>query len=285
MTAMMRITWMVVAFTLALGPAGWAQDASKDAPSSDDVKAAEAAFKKGRAWFEQGDMDRAIAEYKKANELAPHPVNLFNLGLAYRAKGDKRTALEHFQKYLNDAPKSSRTEEASTYITELIKAIEEEDAEKARQEAERKRIEAEKTAAERQRAAAEAERRRLAAEAERERQIKATRPLRWGGIGTAAVGLASLGLGIYYGLQAKSIESDINDARVQWPDDILDKWDEGESAEKNMVIFTSVGAAATIAGGVLWYIGHRRTQVTERDIALVPSAGQDTASLTLIGRF
>jgi len=257
------------------------------APSQEETdkrKAAEAHFKQGRAYFEAGDMDRAIDEYEKANALAPHPVNDFNIALALRAKGDKRAALARFRRYLQLDPKGSRSDEASTYIAELAPIIEAEDAELARQEAERKRLEAERAEAERKRREEEAVR-----EAERLRQARATareksRPMRWAGIGTAAAGLVVMGVGAYYGLDAMSKESDINNAN-EWSPDLDAKWSAGESSETKMIWLTSIGATVTIAGGVVWYLGHRQLAAAERRVSFVPTASQDAAGLVLLGSF
>ena len=266
------------------------------APDADKRKAAEAHFKQGRAYYDAGDMDRAIEQYEKANALVPHPVNDFNIALAHRAKGEKRKALARFKRYLELDPKGNRSDEASTYIAELEPVIEAEDAELARQEAERKRLEAERAEAERQRkeaeriaaekqAAIDAERRRNAEAAASERAARETRTLRWVGLGTATAGVISLGLGTYFGLKAKGYDDEINNADTEWNDELLGLWDKGESAEKKMFIFTGVGAAMTVAGGVVWYLGHRKQGAMERDLSIVPTASPGKAGVSLIGRF
>ncbi len=47
-----------------------------------------------------GDVDGAIENWKKAVELKPDfGFALYNLGLAYLAKGDKTAALDYFTRY------------------------------------------------------------------------------------------------------------------------------------------------------------------------------------------
>ena len=80
--------------------------ASARAEALDETKEREA-----RAHFEQatrlynvGDFDRAIAGYKRAYELSPAPGLLFNIGQAYRAKGDREHALYFYAAFLREEP-------------------------------------------------------------------------------------------------------------------------------------------------------------------------------------
>ncbi len=52
----------------------------------------------GLAAQKEGRFADAIAFYHQAYQLAPHPAILFNLGQAYRLKGDKLTALGYYRK-------------------------------------------------------------------------------------------------------------------------------------------------------------------------------------------
>ncbi len=282
-----RALVMVLCSVAILTPPRMVRAQGEEEPAqneTDRLKSAEAHFKQGRAYFEAGEMDRAIDEYEKANQLVPHPVNDFNIALALRAKGDKRAALARFKRYLQIDPKGSRSDEASSYIAELTPIIEAEDAELARQEAERKRLEAERAEAERKRQEAEAAR-----EVERLRQAREaaraeSRPLRWAGIGTAAAGLVTMGIGAYYGFDAMAKESDINDASM-WSASLDATWSAGESAETKMIWLTSVGGAVTVAGGVLWYLGHRQLAAAERRVTVLPTASDGSAGLVVVGGF
>lgn len=261
-----RIVWVVAALVWWFPRHGLGQpsdqESEQNSPNDENRRAAEAHFKQGRAFFDAGDWDRAIEEYKKAEQLAPHPLNHFNLGLAYRGKGEWTAAIGEFKRYLELDPKSSRTDEASAYIAELTKKVAAaEETKRSEEQRQREWI-----------ASGEAQRR-----AERQ-----TRILRWGGIGTAAVGLVTVGVGAYYGFEARRLSNDISGRMTQWTDSDLDRlFADGESADTRFIVFTSVGAAAAITGGVVWYLGHRKRLSLERELLISPSLSGDGGSVHL----
>src|SRR5262245_57508804 len=70
-----------------------------------------------------GHYDEAIALYKKAYAAIPHPEILFNLGQAYRLKGDAETALDYYRRYLAAEPSGRAAGDANRWVTELGKQI------------------------------------------------------------------------------------------------------------------------------------------------------------------
>ena len=112
--------------------------------------------------------------------------------------------------------------------------------------------------------------------------------LKIAGISTAAVGLVALGVGVKYGLDAKSINEDLEsvDSSGAWTPELLAKEDEGKSAEKKLIIFTAVGGAAIIAGGVLSYLGFTTGgDASEDSLAVAPSIGAESLGWVISGRF
>lgn len=64
-------------------------------------KQAEKHFKKGFEYQDQGDLDRALAEYQKALELNPNYVQVYtNLGTVYLGKKDFDLAIGNFKKVI-----------------------------------------------------------------------------------------------------------------------------------------------------------------------------------------
>jgi tetratricopeptide (TPR) repeat protein len=97
---------------------------------------AKAHYQRGRAHQDAGRYDAALHEYEQAYKLAPLPALVFNLGQVYRLKGDKRSALAHYQKYLEAAPDGPAVDEARAHVTTLGLQLQLEDAESARRRAE-----------------------------------------------------------------------------------------------------------------------------------------------------
>lgn len=89
-------------------------------------KKATAYFKKGRTKFKLGDFDEAIRLFKLAYETSPHHAFLFNLGQAYRQKGDCRQAIFFYKGYLAEAGRKAKNrkvvKEHIAELTEICKA-------------------------------------------------------------------------------------------------------------------------------------------------------------------
>jgi tetratricopeptide (TPR) repeat protein len=149
-----------VALCTAVAVLLWAGTAAAAPPSAKDRKAAKAHFDQGRAYYEAGAYDDAIREYEAAFQLVPLPELQFNIGQAWRLKGDKQKAIAAYARYVDLLPDGALAEEARSQIAALKLKIQVEEAEAARKQA------AEEAAAARKRAdEAEAARRRLEAEA------------------------------------------------------------------------------------------------------------------------
>jgi tetratricopeptide (TPR) repeat protein len=121
----MRLPKLIVVCLLAGSLAARADDLKEQARR--DVDAALTAQSAGQ-------YDEAIALYKKAYAAIPHPEILFNLGQAYRLKGDVDTALDYYRRYLAAEPSGRAAGDASRWVTELGKRKREQDrkAEEAR---------------------------------------------------------------------------------------------------------------------------------------------------------
>jgi tetratricopeptide (TPR) repeat protein len=73
----------------------------------------------GRAAYEAGRWDEAIAAFKEAYGLSQAPGLLFNIAQAYRSAGDRLQALDYYRLYLERAPTAANAAEVRTRIAEL----------------------------------------------------------------------------------------------------------------------------------------------------------------------
>jgi hypothetical protein len=107
---------------------------------------------------------------------------------------------------------------------------------------------------------------------------------RWSGIAGGALGAISLAVGASYGLDARSAAAAITDHRGAWTDRELARDAEGRSAATRMIVFTSVGGAALLGGGILYLLGrHHDTEASRLRFEL--QAGPAGGGVTLAGRF
>ncbi len=61
-------------------------------------------FQRGVALFNEADYAGALAEFKKANELAPNPAVLYNIGQTHFQLRAYAAALQTFERYLAESP-------------------------------------------------------------------------------------------------------------------------------------------------------------------------------------
>ena len=76
-------------------------------------------FERGRNAYNFGNYDDAIREYQAAFELTCAPELVFNIAQTYRTKGDKRMALDFYQKYIDLDPDGEGVSSARSHIAVL----------------------------------------------------------------------------------------------------------------------------------------------------------------------
>lgn len=96
-----RLTALLAAMAVLLAPV------AVRAQPTDTVADARQHFQSGKQLFDAGDYRGAIREFEAANRLAPAPLLLFNIGLAYERLGEAAPALQHFKAYLEQQPNAS----------------------------------------------------------------------------------------------------------------------------------------------------------------------------------
>ena len=80
---------------------------------------AQAAFNAAvRAWRE-GDYARALDDFRRAQELSPHPATLFNVARAEERVGHIGAAIEAYEEYLRAAPEATDAAEVRRTIAAL----------------------------------------------------------------------------------------------------------------------------------------------------------------------
>lgn len=104
------------------------------------------------------------------------------------------------------------------------------------------------------------------------------------GVGAVVVGLAGVGVGLYFGRKAQE-KSDIisnHSPSDPWPDDIRKIEADGQRYEDRQIQLTIAGSALAIAGGVLYVIGVAKSGSTEK-VSIRPTASPNSFGLA-IGR-
>jgi hypothetical protein len=96
-----RVAALLAAVAVVLAPV------AVRAQPTDTVTQARQHFQSGKQLFDASDYRGAIREFESANKLAPAPLLLFNIGLAYERLGEAGPALQYFKAYLEQMPNAS----------------------------------------------------------------------------------------------------------------------------------------------------------------------------------
>lgn len=221
---------------------------------------AEKRFQQAESLYKRGEYLAAAGEYQAAYDLSGLPGLLYNVAQSYRLGGEKEKAVSAYRLFLEKAPDHQLAAVARGHLEALERELAQ--AKPAGEPA----TEAPREAVPRPDLTAQA-----AAPAEPARG----RPLRVAGLVSAGVGLVALGAALHYGIEAKKASDAISENDEAWTGSLLDRYDEGESAETRMFVLSGVGAAALAAGGVLYYLGWRasRSEAASVAIGAAPSAG------------
>jgi tetratricopeptide (TPR) repeat protein len=269
-------TALAVLLAVSLAAPAWAK------PSHADLKKARAHFKSGQKLHDKGRLDEAIAEYQAAYQLSGLPDMLYNLGQVHRMRGNRRAAIDYYTRYLAADPSGRGAAKARSFLDALTREM------KAEELAMRGSI-SEEWRGVVQGASPEPYIPPLPAPGTAPTSAPDERPLitrdggrnlRLAGLATAGGGVLILAGGAYFGLRARSLSNDLDDLMAG---DTYDPGvvDDGRAAQRNAVILLGVGTVAVVTGGVLYFLGMRRS--AEPVLTVVPSEGGGVVGLS--GRF
>lgn len=106
----MRPFLSIAALSFGLAFATASPTRAADAPSAAAKSEARERFDRGLHLFEKGENAGALAEFKRANELVPNPLVLYNMGLVYAAMNRPVQAVDALGAFLSQAPPSQRAQ-------------------------------------------------------------------------------------------------------------------------------------------------------------------------------
>ena len=102
---------------------------SSGSARADERTEARAHFKKGMAEIADGRYEVGIEELKKAYDILPHPNVLYNIARAYVDQGDLENAVAYYKKYLEGNPKDR--DEVAQIVAALEARTRKQEAERA----------------------------------------------------------------------------------------------------------------------------------------------------------
>lgn len=246
---------------------------------------AEQEYNVGKRAEELGNLRLAAIHYKRAYDLYPTPTLLYTLAHTHRLLGDREIALDYYKRYVAADPGGPRVNAANKYIKILSEAIGVDDAVEPPDD---------------DGGDGGGDDGGGDPGSDKNPSDGAPAPgldpgprdpgapghtLRWVGVGVGVVGLAGLATGIAFGVKAQSLADEVNNPGMSWEQEELDKFAEGEDAERNQIIFTAAGGALLVTGVVLVVIDSLDGDGGGDVAAVAPVLGPERVGLAVSGRF
>ena len=262
-----------------------------------------AAFAEGQKLFVAGDFRGALTWFKNGYMQSQDPAFLLNIAQCHRSLGETQEALMMFRLYLKSSPEGLNPQArvvASTAIKELESGAEATPPGAASGNA----VPAAAPAAPARQALPAPDSGRKfrtapagmpvleptpeldAAQAEAMAAAPDTtgptrRKLRVAALVCGAVGLASVGTGVYYWTRARSLSDSADQTTVY----TKSYYDDGKRAQTMQWIFYGAGAAALVASAGLLVYSQWFLTPTKASMSLAPMAAPGTAGLSAVGTF
>ena len=246
----------------AVVPAASAQSgggaAAAATPSRDpaDDEAARQHFESGRAYFERARYEEAAREFGEAHRLSGRPALLLNLSRALEGAGDNAGAADALSRYVEQAPASPERGVEETRLGRL-RAAAERDRQEALAHEQAAETEVDEDGAPDTGPEAEIDVGLTSDEAVAS-DDDGLSGMRWGAIGSGALGVVAGGASLITGLLASGIHGDLQDACASdggcapsRQGDI----DSGQSLATVSTVLTGVALVAIAVGVVLWIAG------------------------------
>jgi tetratricopeptide (TPR) repeat protein len=88
-------------------------------PIDDGRETAKRDFERGMHYYNLGEFELALKQFKAAYDVAPHADLLFNIGQCHRNLGQNEDAIFFFERYVEQLPDGDDAEEVRTLLVEL----------------------------------------------------------------------------------------------------------------------------------------------------------------------
>lgn len=240
---------------------------------ADDKAKAKALYQEGLNHYNLAEWQDAIKSWKESYKLSKKPLLLFNIGQAYRLSGDCKQAMNFYDTYQREEPNPKNAAELEEALALCAKQpdkplVDTKPVDKPLD----KPVTPITTTPPTKPDVVVAQAQQLPPE-----QPIDTSPTTTGGglrkIGyvVGGAGVVVTAAGIYFALDASSKASDLDGYMGEWGQEQIDLEASGKSSATMGKVFTGLGVAAVVAGGVMYVIGGPKS--VETGVAIAPTRG------------
>jgi hypothetical protein len=259
-------------------------------PSPATKQQASSLVKQAIAKSQAGDHATAIELYLQAYALIPQPLLLSNIGSEYQQEPGKQVeALKYFCKYLEADPTGSNagyaTAQAKALQIQLGNKVDSEDVCKPAKPEPAPTPPPTPTDTGSGAGSQVTGTTDIAQPPPPPPENHGGNALEYTGLGIAGLGAVSLGVGVYFGLQAKDISDQISNHKTSdpWPANIKQMEADGQSDENKQIGFLIGGGVALAAGTVLYFVG--KSHASSEHVSVVPVVTPNSAGFALRGSY
>jgi tetratricopeptide (TPR) repeat protein len=281
----------ILAVALSSGAAFAQKESGKE---TGNAAAARDKFEAGKKAYRLGDFDEAILQWKAGYTIKDDPVFLYNIAQAYREKGDFNKAIFYYESYLKEAPSSSIRGQIEQKLAELRKVVKEQQATQTKPPT--GPLEDDKKpppdTGKNPNPTTTTPETTPEPHPDTGSPAKPGRGLKIAGIATGGTGAVLVITGIVFALQASSAQSEVQDAvarGAQWDSNLQSTHESGQRAATISAVTMSLGVAALVGGGVLYYLGVKKdkqaTTTEETALHIIPSLTPNAAAVFVQARW
>ncbi len=229
----------------------WARALAQTPPGDDTTARARRLYEEANRHYDLREYDEAIEACRAGYELMPLPEFLFNIAQAYRLKGDCVEALSFYRNYLRASPAARNRAKVEAFIAEMQRCVPApvpvvSPPTTPQAPAPSTRMPPVRVVAPRESPAAEG--------------APHGRSKRIFGLLVAGAGVAVLGTGLYYGLDARAKSDEVAtffERGGMWTARYQALESDGQSAATRAKILGVAGGAALVGGALLYALGWR----------------------------
>jgi tetratricopeptide (TPR) repeat protein len=231
---------------------------------ADNPQAAREHFVQASKYFDLGQYDDAIKEYKAAYDAKPDPALLYNIAQVHKLAGHPVDAIRFYKVYLLRVPDASNADEVHAKIAELQKAVDQERKAQTMPPDQVKPLGSVQTPA----AGPPSSSARQATIARSSSSVERRgRTEKIAGLTVACVGVAALASGIGLSVKAKQYSDALT--LVDQQHGVFDQSRDsaGRAFGTAGPVLIGVGAAAVVVGSVVTILGYRASKSKRMSLA------------------
>jgi hypothetical protein len=256
-------------------------------PTPQQEAQAQALTKRAIAKSSAGNHAGAVDDYLEAYKLVPNPMLLSNIGAEYAQIKDRRAdAKKYFCMYLKEDPEGPNASYARNQAKLLAELLGQKDVDdKTACQDPPKQPENTTGTTGTTGTTTVTGTTDLGLTEKDDDKPDPGKPLKIAGLVSLGLGAGGLGVGIYFGLEAKRISDEItdHDTSMPWESDIEKKEAGGQAAENKQIAFMIGGGVLVATGAVLFVIGRSKS---DTETVIAPTAGADgSMGMVVSGRF